>query len=1074
MQLLTPANLEWRALTLVVAVSAINFAYGHSAGGFPPDANPSKTSKVSPSTGTFTNYETAHVHPLDLSPDGSRLAACNTADGHVQLFNVHGTTGALSAAGAIAVGFDPVSVRFRTGNELWVVNHVSDSISIVDIAAGHAVFTLNTEDEPADVAFFSDAGNAAPLAAVSCSRVDKIQVFNANTRVLVDTFDVLGEDPRELASDGTNVYGAIFDSGNSTTIVGHIGGATALTTASNPYGGFNPPFNNGVPGTAWITPAGSVTPAQLTLAGKPLPPLTGMLVRKDYNDLALDGLPKWKDDNGADWTPFVRGAFAPLSRRPVGWNMIDNDVLGMRVNSGTAQLKPGFGAAGYVVHQMNICMALGRNPVSGALAMVGTDATNEIRFEPNLSGRFIRVLVSIINGTTGSPIALVDMNEEHLSAAQSGPGTAYQDGSVAQADRNKSIGDPRGVAFDPSGARIYVTGMGSDNVVVLDASTGQRQGGVGHTIDVGAGPTGVVHHGTLDRLYVLNKFEASISVVNTAAVGSEFVVQTLAFYDPTPYFINTGRVHFYNTHVNSGLGHIACASCHIDGAMDRLAWDLGDPLGDIKPTLLVNLASPGPGQHNLSFTAPNTFDDFHFMKGPMATQTLQDIIGKEPHHWRGDRDGIEEFAGAFSGLQGRDAPLDAASMQEFEDFLSTIHFMPNPFRPIDNSLPGGPKFVGVGTNPTLPLPGHFTSGRFAPKGNPLANGNAWRGFQLYVDGDPSSIPRPADPEGPPLDSPFQCVTCHALPMGSSSIDLFTGGNFIDVPPGPNGEAHLALVSVDGTGEKAFKTPHLRNQLNKVGLFMGPDPSQGGQPRMSRAGFGVLHDGSVAGLDEFLAADVFDMMNDQDVADMVAFVLAINGDDFEDLLTLPGAPIGDPAGVPNVRDPGPDGGETQTAHAAVGKQMTLNSQTPSQKETDLIDALIVLADNGVIDLVVRGVEAGLTRGWYLSPEGKVEAFQSDQNGVLRTTEYLLELAGPGAEITFMAVPAGSGERAGVDRDEDGYFNFSEYLSGTDPADPVSFLVTPTPAARPIGGYVLLASVLITGYFALGRKVNSSPR
>jgi hypothetical protein len=63
------------------------------------------------------------------------------------------------------------------------------------------------------------------------------------------------------------------------------------------------------------------------------------------------------------------------------------------------------------------------------------------------------------------------------------------------------------------------------------------------------------------------------------------------------------------------------------------------------------------------------FEDWHPMKGPMLTQTLQDIVGKEPHHWRGDRDGIEEFNPAFMGLLGDDQVLSAAEMQEFEDFL---------------------------------------------------------------------------------------------------------------------------------------------------------------------------------------------------------------------------------------------------------------------------------------------------------------------------------------------------------------------------------------------------------------------
>ena len=46
----------------------------------------------------------------------------------------------------------------------------------------------------------------------------------------------------------------------------------------------------------------------------------------------------------------------------------------------------------------------------------------------------------------------------------------------------------------------------------------------------------------------------------------------------------------------------------------------------------------------------------------MVTQTLQDIIGKEPHHWRGDRDGLEEFNQTFTNLQGDDEMLTSQQM----------------------------------------------------------------------------------------------------------------------------------------------------------------------------------------------------------------------------------------------------------------------------------------------------------------------------------------------------------------------------------------------------------------------------
>ena len=50
--------------------------------------------------------------------------------------------------------------------------------------------------------------------------------------------------------------------------------------------------------------------------------------------------------------------------------------------------------------------------------------------------------------------------------------------------------------------------------------------------------------------------------------------------------------------------------------------------------------------------------------------------------------------------------------------------------------------------------------------------------------------------------------------------------------------------------------------------------------------------------------------------------------------------------------------------------------------------------------------------------------------------LLALAGPGAELTFTAVPPGSEVRIGVDRDEDGFFDRDELDAGSNPADPVS--------------------------------------
>lgn len=980
----------------------------HGKGELPPDWYIIRGGPPTlPSTGSFINYEIPHVHPLDINPAGTRIAACNTPDSMVEIYSVDGS-GNLTHLNSIRVGYAPVSARFRTDTELWVVNHISDSISIVDITTspGKVIDTIHTYDgydgthagdEPADVVFVT-----GDVALVSGSRSDTIQRYIASLRLYLDEFRLEGEDPRMLAVNaaGTSAYAAIFESGNSSTSINRF----LVNFGAGPYSGANPPFNNGIPGTAWVAGGTSVVPADFTISA---PPSVSLILKKDFADNS------WKDDNGAIWTGFITGG---VTGRVLGWDLLDNDVA--RLTSGD-----GFMSATYATRQMNIVMAVAVNPSTGEVFSVGIDHTNEIRFEPNLTGTFTRVMLSITNVAGTVQEHLVDLNEDHLDFAQGG-GVAYEDGTVSQGDRDNSIGDPRGIAFKPSSTTAYISGMGSNNVVAVDTGSGSRLGTNGdYTIEVGVGPTGIVHHPTVNRLYVLNKFDASMTVIDTTTPGSDSVVQTLPFYDPTPDFLNEGRVHQYSTHDTSGLGQIACASCHIDSRMDRLAWDLGNPAGGTPQGVekFVNTADLMTGNanvHNFLGTSGETDQNgsaFHSMKGPMTTQTLQDIIRHEPLHWRGDKDGIEQFSGAFAGLQGADGPLDAFAMQEYENFLSTIHFPPNPFRALDNSLPGGPQIVGGGTNPLLPLTGYLSPGdvglkadTFSEAGTPMVDGNAWQGFDDYVDSflDAGAI---------------NCVTCHALPMGSGSVTTLGG---TPIPLGPNGQSHLGMVSNDSTGEEPrMKVAQLRNQMDKEGLFLL-------ESSVSRAGFGTVHNGVGSGIARFLGGAIFNTFTDQDLADIVAFTLSINGGGFEDdgsfgdLFALSGGPSGT----------SPDGGTQQTAHAAVGQQVLITSSTPGTADQDRIDLFVTLANNNLIGLIATGIEGGSPRGWYhVSGAGAGALFRPDDGGGDETLTTVQNNASVSNPLTFMAVPTPSDERMGVDRDEDAVFNAVEVAQNTDPGN-----------------------------------------
>src|SRR5690606_2822403 len=144
------------------------------------------------------------------------LAACNTADNRIELFDLSSGTPVWTKS--IPVGYDPVSVRFRTPTEAWVVNQISDSISIVDTATGAVSETLRTADEPADVVF---AGTPA-RAFVTCSQADLVQVFSLSN-LAADPLEIAinGEDPRMLAvsADGGEVYAAVYESGNRSTLL---------------------------------------------------------------------------------------------------------------------------------------------------------------------------------------------------------------------------------------------------------------------------------------------------------------------------------------------------------------------------------------------------------------------------------------------------------------------------------------------------------------------------------------------------------------------------------------------------------------------------------------------------------------------------------------------------------------------------------------------------------------------------------------------------------------------------------------------------------------------------------------
>lgn len=552
----------------------------------------------------FRNFESPQVHPLALTPDGTRLLAVNSPENRLSIFQLTGGGPVLTAE--IPVGLEPVSVAVRNDREAWVVNWLSDSVSVVDLAAGNVTHTFDVGDEPTDVTF---AGTDYGKAFVCVSGTREVKVFDAGSpaAAVPQVVKVRGKQPRSLARDatGARVFVSVFESGNQTAVV-----PERVVTQN---GGLPPP-----------------NPAMA--AGLPAPPPTGLIVRWNGSD--------WVDERGdARWTPAIPFRLAD----------VDVAVIDATSASLASELRGVGTQIGNAVY----------DSASQRLLVVNTDAQNLTRFEPNLRGRFMKTRVSSVNPADGAS-TIYDLN----------PHINYADPAGSDAERAQSLGLPSDIARASDGT-LYVAALGSGRVGVLSAA-----GAVVSRLSVGQGPTGLALDEARARLYVLNRFEQTLSVVDTQ--GRRELTRVSVGFNPEPPEVREGRRFLYDTSL-SAHGDVSCASCHPSGHRDGLVWDLGNPLGN-----MVTIINP-TGQGSLHIRT-NPVSNFHPMKGPMMTQSLRGILDSTLMHWRGDRNNLAEFNPTFTDLLGRPQLLSAAEMQSFEAFVRTLSYPPNPLQNLEGSF----------------------------------------------------------------------------------------------------------------------------------------------------------------------------------------------------------------------------------------------------------------------------------------------------------------------------------------------------------------------------------------------------
>lgn len=735
--------------------------------------------------GRFTVFESGQVRPLALSPGAKFLFAANTPDDRLEVFRITGH--GLEHRASIPVGLEPVAVAARSDDEVWVVNHLSDSVSVVELTAGghggRVVRTLLVGDEPRDIVFGGPGKNRAfittahrgqnvpydpRLTTPGVGRAD-VWVFDADhpgdtlAGTPLTILSLFSDTPRALAvsPDGSRVYAAAFHSGNRTTTVHE---------AFVPDGG---------------EAAGGLPGPNTNVQGIPRPE-AGLIVR--FNGT------HWVDELGRAWDAQIR------------FSLPDKDVFVIDANANPpAQLA---GAAGSYQGVGTILYDMVVNPVNGKVYVSNTEAGNEKRFEgPGLfAGHSIRGHLHESRITVlgpGGSVAPRHLNKhiDYTVCCAASP----------NAENDKSLALPQQMAVTSDGRTLYVATLGSSKIGVFDTQALENDTftpSVSDQIKVsGGGLTGLVLDEDAHRIYTLTRFDNSIAVIDTLA-GRE--IDHVALYNPEPPSVVAGRPFLYNASFSSSHGDSACASCHVFGDFDSLAWDLGNPDGSEQPI-------PGPFE-----VRPSDFgllDTHHPMKGPMVTQSLRGMANHGPMHWRGDRTGgnetlstqpdggtfdevaaFKKFQAGFTDLLGRSGPIDEDAMNAFTAFILQVTYPPNPIRRLDNQL--------------------------------TASQQAGRDFFLHNFSD--------------FTRDGTCTSCHALdPNANRQYGVATPGFF-----GTDGR-----YSFEGAPE-ALKIPHLRNTYQKVGMFglktrpslPTDDAFQGDQIR----GFGFTHDGAIPTIFNFMS------------------------------------------------------------------------------------------------------------------------------------------------------------------------------------------------------------------------------
>ncbi len=227
---------------------------------------------------------------------------------------------------------------------------------------------------------------------------------------------------------------------------------------------------------------------------------------------------------------------------------------------------------------------------------------------------------------------------------------------------------PWGVAITPDKLKLFVTTAGSQSVTVIDVqklltfARTRRESSrnpandlsasanyVTARIPVGRNPRGALLSQDGKRLYVANRLDDNISVIDTS---TDKITSTIDLGGPkTINALRRGEQLFFTADY-AFQGQFGCANCHLDATIDGLQWDL-EPDG--------------------------------FGRDIVDNRSLESLAGTEPFKWNGGNPDMPTECGPRT--ERFFYRSQSYTPQQLTDLVSFVYSLP--YRPNRYRLPNG-------------------------------------------------------------------------------------------------------------------------------------------------------------------------------------------------------------------------------------------------------------------------------------------------------------------------------------------------------------------------------------------------